>query len=110
MWDETTHPFPNFDGATRMNKQYHLTIDHGCNYLPMLGLKVNRVCEKGSKYLHISLNIKVSLSYFPVGYLHVFVERVVLRCGDFHYKGKTAMKPCYLYNGNPYIVRTASLY
>ena len=34
------------------------------------------------------------------------------RYGDFHYKDKTVVKPSYLYNGNPYIGKTAvtSLY
>ena len=29
---------------------------------------------------------------------------------DFHYKGKTIVKPSYLYNGNPYTCKMASLY
>ena len=30
--------------------------------------------------------------------------------GDFHYKDMTVVRPSYLYNGNPYIGKTASLY
>ena len=32
------------------------------------------------------------------------------RYGNFHYKEKTVVRKSYLYNGNPYIVKMASLY
>ena len=32
------------------------------------------------------------------------------RYGDFHYKDKAVVRPSYIYNGNPYTGKTASLY
>ena len=42
MWDEITYPFLNFNGATLYN---------GCNYLSMLGLKLNHVSKRGHWWL-----------------------------------------------------------
>ena len=42
---EITYPFPNFNG------QVHPTLYNGCNYLSMLGLKLNNVSKRGPGYL-----------------------------------------------------------
>ena len=49
MWGEITYPFPNFNGA--VDKQLHLTRFWACNYVSMLGLKLNHVSKKGHWWL-----------------------------------------------------------
>ena len=51
LWDEITYPFPNFIGCTidiwewKSNFIPHFTM-YRCNYLPMLGLKLNHVSKR----------------------------------------------------------------
>ena len=40
MWDEIINPFPNFNVATEMDKEFHLTFYKAYDYLSMLGLKL----------------------------------------------------------------------
>ena len=51
MWEEITYPFLNFNGSNRwnlgMDKWFHPTVYNGCNYLSMLGLKLNHVSKSG---------------------------------------------------------------
>ena len=50
VWDEITYPFPNYTAANRwsfgMDKKLHLTFYNGCNYLSILGLKLNHVSKR----------------------------------------------------------------
>ena len=59
VWDEITYPFLNFDGANYlsipklrslgMDKYFHPTLYNGCDYLPVLGLKLNHVGKRGPR-------------------------------------------------------------
>ena len=46
MWDEITYPFLNFNGLG-MDKQFHPILYNGCDYISMLGLKLNHVSKRG---------------------------------------------------------------
>ena len=47
VWDEITYPFPNFNRwSLGMDKWIHPTLDNGCNYLSMLGLKLNHARKR----------------------------------------------------------------
>ena len=50
VWDEITYPIRNFNGCTvevwEKDKQFHPTLYNGCNYLSMLGLKLNHVSKR----------------------------------------------------------------
>ena len=43
MWGETFYPFPNLNGA--MDKKMYPILYNRCNYLSMLGLKLNHVSK-----------------------------------------------------------------
>ena len=52
VWDEITYPFPNFNGCTMevwewISNFIPHTLYNGCNYLPMLGLKLIHVSKRG---------------------------------------------------------------
>ena len=46
VWDEITYAFLNFNVRTRMDKWFHPIHYNGCNYLSMLGLKLNHVSKR----------------------------------------------------------------
>ena len=52
VWDEITNPFPNFNGCTvefwEWRGNFKSTLYYGCNYLSMLGLKLNHAAKRGS--------------------------------------------------------------
>ena len=62
MWDEITYPFINFNGATIDVKEWisNLSLHCACDYLSMLGLKLNHVSKRGHRWLtsQKSLNSK----------------------------------------------------
>ena len=55
VWDEISYQFPNFNGATVEVWEWinHPTLDNGCDYLSMQGLKVTHVHKTNHrKQLH----------------------------------------------------------
>ena len=44
-----------------MDKWFHLTIYNGCNYLSILGLKLNHVSEKGPRRLQCTVLQKIAI-------------------------------------------------
>ena len=53
MWNEITYPFPNFNGAAVevwecISNFIPYFTRHACDYLSMLGLKLNHVCKRGT--------------------------------------------------------------
>ena len=73
LWDEITYPFLNFNGATVEVLEWinniipHITT--GCNYLSMLGLKLNHVSKSGHWWL---IEIMALVPLADVITLHVF--------------------------------------
>ena len=54
VWDEITYPFLNFNGSTIEVKEWISNcISHynRCNYLSMLGLKLNHISKRGQLYV-----------------------------------------------------------
>ena len=52
VWDEITHPLPNFNGATVEVWEWisnFITLYNGYDYLSMPGLKLNHVSKRGPK-------------------------------------------------------------
>ena len=50
LWDEITYPLLNFNGTSLgMNKWFHPTFYWACDYLSMLGLKLNHISKRGPK-------------------------------------------------------------
>ena len=53
VWDKIIYPFPNCNGATvevlEWDRWFHPTLYNGCNYLSMLGLKLNHVSKRGPR-------------------------------------------------------------
>ena len=49
VWDEITHPFPNFNSVEVWEGMSNFipTLYDGCNYLSMLVLQLNRVSKRG---------------------------------------------------------------
>ena len=60
MWDEITYPFLNFNSATVevwewiSNFTPHFTGP--CDYLSMLGLKLNHVSKRGTRYFYFKIS------------------------------------------------------
>ena len=54
-WDEITYPFLNFNGAIVEDYEW-ISNYQACNYLSMLGLKLNRVSKSGYSGLPIHRN------------------------------------------------------
>ena len=52
VWDAITYPFLNFNGA------FHPTLDNGCNYLSMLGLKLNMLLKGATGLEWCGINIR----------------------------------------------------
>ena len=69
VWDEITYSFPNFNGA-------HTTLYQECDYLSMLGLKLNHVSKRGHRcpaaniltFTLISLGNLMNSIYSTLGY------------------------------------------
>ena len=57
VWDEITYPFLNFNGATSP------AVYNGCNYLSMLGLKLNHVSKRGSLLLEQNRGVFSNIGY-----------------------------------------------
>ena len=53
VWDEITYPFLNFNGV------FHPILYKVCNYLSMLGLKLNHVSKRGPSIFN-KLNLTTS--------------------------------------------------
>ena len=51
VWDEITYPFPKHQQCNRwgvgMDKYFHYKLYQACDYLSMLGLKLNYVSKRG---------------------------------------------------------------
>ena len=54
VWDEITYPFLNFN--VTMDKKFHPTLYRACDYLSMLGLKLNHVSKRGPWWEYFFLN------------------------------------------------------
>ena len=54
MWDEITYPF-----LFRNGKVIHPTVYNGCNYLSMMGLKLNHVSKRGPSWISRACSISV---------------------------------------------------
>ena len=81
MWDEITYPFLNFNGATvEITYQFHLTLYQACDYLSMLGLKLNHVSKRGPW----SFKHKIPSSQYR----------------DYNFEDKTIYGPIYWYDHN----------
>ena len=49
MWDEIIYPIPNFNGCTVEVWEWKSNFVLGCNFLSMLGLKVDHVSKRGPR-------------------------------------------------------------
>ena len=64
-WDEIIYPFKNFDGCTidvlEWISNFHPTLNNGCDYLSMLGLKLNHVSKRGPRWCIFQLPVLLIL-------------------------------------------------
>ena len=89
MWGEITYPFLNFNGATVIN----LTLYWACDYLFMVGLKLNRVSKREPwawrHILHTQWPFVSLLGEPPVSHLHkgpVILSKNFPLCGIWFIK------------------------
>ena len=76
------------------------------------------LCNDVSHWLDASLESTLYVPLHVLQLLHVSAKNWapsqykdgLPRCGNFHYKYKTVVRPSYLYNGNSYTGKTTSLY
>ena len=112
VWGEIAYPFLNVNGCTRMDKWFQPTLHNGCNYLSMLGLKLNHVSKRHPLppfptwhfQIHffnenIEIQIKISLRFLlkvPVNNIPALVQIMAShRPGD-----KVLFEPMMVTEGN----------
>ena len=61
-----------------MNDYFHPTLCNGCNYLSMLGLKVNHVSERGPRIQ----SVKLLLTHIPQCHIYESVDEVSFGSSD----------------------------
>ena len=108
--------------SLRMDKQFHPTFYNGCNYLSMLGLKLNHVSKRGHWYpggliVFDLIPIPGSTWYMAEGSVRnswawpwFSIKMSSYQYRKSHFGDKTILQPFYLHNGISYTGKMISLY